>query len=84
MGIRTFDFDYVELYGDAKNSPLRSCSGCHEGPGVTSFMTYAQIFASTRLVSLHPTDEAAEGAVAIKSLESQSTWKRLRELMKDK
>jgi hypothetical protein len=77
-----FGFDYVERYGDTKHLPLRFCAGCHEGPGVTSFMSYAQlVFGDRRLVSLHQSDEAAEQAVAIKRLELQTQWKRLHKLL---
>ena len=75
------DFDYVEKYGDARGAPLRSCGGCHVGPGVISFMTYSQMLSETKFLAPRAATEIQEDAIARNYLQSTTSWKMLREMM---
>ena len=75
------DIDFIDKYGDTQGSPLRSCLGCHEGPGIVSVMTYSQMFAERKFVNPRLTTESAEEAIAIGYLESLGSWRSLSRMM---
>jgi hypothetical protein len=74
--------DYIEKYGDTRHTPLQFCAGCHMGPGVTSFMSYVQIFEGDKFRAPRFTTEAGEQEIAIQHLISLTAWKLLDNFMK--
>jgi hypothetical protein len=80
MGIDLFELSSSETSPEQMRKPtLRTCASCHQSPGVTSVLSYNNIFSGTRPhpVPLRTSDFAQEADKTLRWKYAQREWQEL-------